>query len=1082
MKILQFNLILFFAFSSLNAQVISPTNPYTKEFVVRQLPSNRAPLSYSLTPHPTLKQIETSFDNYWADKNNTLKGSGFKPFKRWSNHWKDYLLDDGTIAPPGILWQAWEKKVLVESSSNPEGVPNIFWTNLGPSVIDNSATSTNGQGRINTVIKDPVNSQTLYVGAPAGGIWKSIDDGLNWIPLTDNLPQIGVSGIAIDPTNNNIIYIATGDDDAGDSYSIGVMKSLDGGQTWNTTGLQYLWTNYKNTNEIFIDPTDNNTIWVSTTDGLQKSSDGGDSWEIKLSGNIVDFRFQTGTTNSNTMFAVGFDSNNNSKFYRTTDGGENFQEISDIPINSNRIVLEVSAANPDKVYVLTAYDTGVDDSATERNHFQGVYVSNDAGLSFTKTLEEDDIFKSSQSWYDMALTVSDSDPDIVFVGVLDIWRSTDGGDNFTQINSWYQRNNSFTHADIHFLRYFDGVLYAGTDGGVYRSVDDGINFEDLSNTLSISQIYSLSISKNNSSKIASGLQDCGGFAYSNSEWNSYHGGDGMGTAVDPFSENTFYGMTQYGGNLYRTLNGGDNGSREFIASSPYKGQWETPLQFNKNGDLYAGYDQLYKLGGSGWDQVSNHGFDWTLRKIEMDPNNSNIIFVSTGNSVYKSDDRGKTFKNVLTTDYYYIRKIEVHSTNSNLVWVLTSNKIFKSEDKGETFTEMSQGLPSEPKRSFAHHPYSSDNAIYLGTVLGVYYTDDTLNDWYSVSSDLPNVKVSDMEINPNDNKLTISTYGRGIWQTPIPPVSNPNFDIDLLDISVNSNKFSCFFPDALEFDVYNNGESNINTFTYQTTVNGTENLEQQWVGTLPPGERLTIQKEVSEPFLQSGNIIEVDITLPSETITQNNILQFHFDVDLLNQSGETNAIYSYDQDEDNWLIVGDDLWEKGIPSGSDLNQVNSGQNAYATVLNGNYPNNLTSSLVSPCFNVSGYETATVSFYLAYQIESNYDYLYFEYSLDNGDTWSVKDSFTGENIQLQKYIYEFSDSLLQNNILFRFKMVADNYINFEGAVIDDFIIQATDTEAPVITLIGESTVSIDQDTTYSDQGATATDNVDGDITA
>ena len=204
LKILHFNFILFFAFSSLNAQVISPTNPYTKEFVVRQLPSNRAPLSYSLTPHPTLKQIETSFDNYWADKNNTLKGSGFKPFKRWSNHWKDYLLDDGTIAPPGILWQAWEKKVLVESSSNPEGVPNISWTNLGPSVIDNSATSTNGQGRINTVIKDPVNSQTLYVGAPAGGIWKSIDDGLNWIPLTDNLPQIGVSGIAIDPTNNNI--------------------------------------------------------------------------------------------------------------------------------------------------------------------------------------------------------------------------------------------------------------------------------------------------------------------------------------------------------------------------------------------------------------------------------------------------------------------------------------------------------------------------------------------------------------------------------------------------------------------------------------------------------------------------------------------------------------------------------------------------------------------------------------------------------------------------------------------------------------------------------------------------------------
>ena len=241
---------------------------------------------------------------------------------------------------------------------------------------------------------------------------------------------------------------------------------------------------------------------------------------------------------------------------------------------------------------------------------------------------------------------------------------------------------------------------------------------------------------------------------------------------------------------------------------------------------------------------------------------------------------------------------------------------------------MSQGLPSEPKRSIAHHPYSSNNAIYLGTVLGVYYTDDTLSGWYSVSSDLPNVKVSDMEINPNDNKLTISTYGRGIWQTSIPPVSNPNFDIDLLDISVNSNKFSCSFPNELKFDFYNNGESTINSFTYQSTVNGTQNVEEEWTGTLAPGERLTIQKEVSEPFLLSGNIIQINTTLPAETFTQNNNLQFLFDVGLLNQSGETNAIYSYDQDEGNWLIVGDNLWEKGIPSGSVLNQVTSGQNAY----------------------------------------------------------------------------------------------------------------------------------------------------------
>ena len=400
--------------------------------------------------------------------------------------------------------------------------------------MTNSSVSISGQGRINTIIKDPNNNQTLYVGAPAGGIWKSTDDGVNWTPLSDNLPQIGVSGIAIDPTDSNIIYISTGDDDAGDSYSVGVMKSTDAGQTWNTTGLTYLYTNGETTNEIFIDPTNNNHIWVASTEGLQKSEDGGDTWQIKQDGNIVDFRLHPNYSDTSIIYAVGY-KNNNSKFYLSTDKGETFSEISSVPSNANRIVLETTHAAVDNVYVLTAYDNG-DGTYKGENSFQGVYVSNDAGLNFTKTAETDDIFTSAQSWYDMALTVSESDPDVLFVGVLDIWKSTDGGDDFTQINAWNQRTSAFTHADIHFLRYFDGVLYAGTDGGIYRSADDGVNFEDLSNTLSISQIYTVSTSRPDSSKIAGGLQDCGGFALSENNWNSYHGGDGMGSAVDPFEE------------------------------------------------------------------------------------------------------------------------------------------------------------------------------------------------------------------------------------------------------------------------------------------------------------------------------------------------------------------------------------------------------------------------------------------------------------------------------------------------------------------------------------------------------------------
>ena len=352
LRIIFFCIIPFFVLG----QVISPTNPYTKNFAnITQNQTGFANQSAQLQS-PKLSDIENAFDIYWKDKDYTKKGSGYKPFKRWVNHWEDYLLVDGTIAPPALLWQAWERKQQEEAQLTPFGVPDnnvINWTNPGPAVVTNSSISISGQGRINTVIKDPGNPQTLYVGAPAGGIWKSTDDGVNWIPLSDHLPQIGVSGIAIDPTDSNIIYIATGDDDAGDSYSIGVMKSTDAGQTWNTTGLNYLYTNNKTTNEIFIDPTNNNHIWVASTDGLQKSEDGGDTWAIKQDGNIVDFRLHTNYDNNSIIYAVGYN-NNESKFYRSEDKGETFSEMTSIPSESNRIILETTPAAPDKVYVLSA--------------------------------------------------------------------------------------------------------------------------------------------------------------------------------------------------------------------------------------------------------------------------------------------------------------------------------------------------------------------------------------------------------------------------------------------------------------------------------------------------------------------------------------------------------------------------------------------------------------------------------------------------------------------------------------------------------------------------------------------------------
>jgi hypothetical protein len=368
------------------------------------------------------------------------------------------------------------------------------WTSLGPYSHTNTASWSSGQGRVNAITVDPSNEDTYYVGAPAGGIWKSTDAGVNWTPLTDYLPQIGVSGIAVHPTDPKTIYIATGDDDASDSYSVGVFKTTNGGATWNNTaGLSG---NPSSMNDIYIHPTDNETLMVATSSGVHKSTDGGTTWSNKLSGNIRDLKMRP---NDPTIWYAA----SSNIFYKSTNSGESFQPIV-IPglLNSQRIVMDVTPNNPDYVYFVSAGDG---------SSFNGVWKSTDVGDTFTQTAETDDIFNSTQAWYDLALTVSDEDANKVFVGVLDIWSSNDGGDNFTQLNNWSSPNTeSYTHADIHILKFINGKFFAGTDGGIYISTNHGTKFTDLTENLAISQFYKISVAQQNSGNIAGGLQDNGG--------------------------------------------------------------------------------------------------------------------------------------------------------------------------------------------------------------------------------------------------------------------------------------------------------------------------------------------------------------------------------------------------------------------------------------------------------------------------------------------------------------------------------------------------------------------------------------------
>ncbi|WP_372974559.1 WD40/YVTN/BNR-like repeat-containing protein, partial [Muriicola sp.] len=171
----------------------------------------------SLSPDKprSIYEISEAFEEYWKDKDISAKGSGFKPYKRWENYWMHFVDPQGYLPTPKELWRAWENK---QSGMGMKINPTSAWISVGPQQVGIFSGRLPGTGRTNAIEVDPNDPNTWYVGAPAGGIWKTTDAGLTWTNLFDDFPQIGVSSIAVDPNNSNIIYIATGDDDAADSY------------------------------------------------------------------------------------------------------------------------------------------------------------------------------------------------------------------------------------------------------------------------------------------------------------------------------------------------------------------------------------------------------------------------------------------------------------------------------------------------------------------------------------------------------------------------------------------------------------------------------------------------------------------------------------------------------------------------------------------------------------------------------------------------------------------------------------------------------------------------------------------------
>ncbi|WP_108802501.1 T9SS type A sorting domain-containing protein [Aquimarina sp. Aq107] len=742
------NFYLFFAllfFGIINAQY-NQEAPWMRDF--QQSKTNKE-------LRPTFQEIQQAFNEYWETRDPSKKGSGYKPFKRWEYIWEDIVDGEGYLPTSEDKWIAWEHKKEIENKLVSTDLSN--WEAIGPFTHTNTGSWSSGQARINAITVDPNNENIWYVGTPAGGLWKSVNAGNAWVPLTDNLPQIGVSGIAIDYSNSDIIYISTGDDDGNDTLSAGVFKSTDGGQTWNATGLAPDNTPLS-MNEIYIHPTNSNVLWVATNTGVFKSIDAGVTWNVTLPGNIKDIKLKPG--NPDVLYAV-----TPSEFYKSTNGGDSFNIITNgTPTGSGRMVIEITPANDEYVYILSV---NADES------FQGVYRSENSGDSFLEKNTTTDVIESQQAFYDLALGVSQTNADEIFVGCLNVWKSNDGGSSFSKLNEWFRPGDpSYTHADIHMIRSFGGTVFVCSDGGIYSSINGGNNFTDHTGGIQASQFYKVAISQNDPNKMIGGLQDNGGHAYNNGNgnWLNYYGADGMDTAIDPTNDDKYYGFIQNGGGLYMSSNAGSSSSGSVNQPSESNGNWVTPLAMNNNGELFAGYDNLYRLNATedGWVQLASLGS--SADQMEIAPSDNTIMYIAVGSILKKTEDSGTTVTDVFTFGSN-IRGIAIHNSNPNIVWITTASGVQKSIDGGVNFDNISSNLPVTDRYFFindiVHQAGESQDAIYLATSIGVFRS-VTNGSWTPFMNNLPTTIVNDLEINIADNSITAATYGRGIWRSSLP--------------------------------------------------------------------------------------------------------------------------------------------------------------------------------------------------------------------------------------------------------------------------------------------------------------------------
>jgi photosystem II stability/assembly factor-like uncharacterized protein len=622
-----------------------------------------------------------------------------------------------------------------------------LWRPLGPS----DAVGGTNMGRVNCIEFDPKNVKIIYLCGADGGIWKSTNGGATWSPKSDFQPTLSVGDIAIDQKKPNVLYVATSDPFGynvpfwGGTYSVGVMKSTNGGTTWAPTGLNWTVGQNRTIRRLVMHPTDAKILLAATSAGLYRTDNGGVTWTQILPASTYDVEFQQ--NNGAVVYAT------TSQVLKSTNAGASFSPLS-ASCSGSRYNIEIARSNPKVLYTLCTNGT--------------VQKSTDAGATWAVVTPPG---VSLYGYYDNVLAVSPVSEKIVYVAGFNIKSSTDGGNTWSNVPV-------AGHADNHAIKFAPGsssTLFSGNDGGLFKSANSGATWTSLNKGLAITQFYRIGISRTNPNIMVAGAQDNGNMKYASGSFTNITNADGMQGFIDWSNSNVIYAGIQYGG-FYRSTNGGTTFTN---VSTPASGAWVAPWCQDPSlaTTIYAGTDKVYKSINQGTTWVAASGVlagiaHFTVLKVAE--SNTQVIYAGSGTMLYRTTNGGGAWTDItpgLPVTTNFLTDVAINDTNPDIAYATFSGyvvgeKVYHTLNGGSSWTNISGTLPNMPVNTIAYQK-SAHNAVYIGTDAGVYYRNDQLPHWVPYKFGLPNVIVDDLQIHYGIKTIRAGTYGRGIWQAPL---------------------------------------------------------------------------------------------------------------------------------------------------------------------------------------------------------------------------------------------------------------------------------------------------------------------------